>query len=114
TIVIDFAEGLRLNHDLGLNNMIIRARLVHGDTTTPIQVINYAEIGKDQATQGSQKAFGFQTFEDVSDALINLHYTTKDIVARIKPNDTKQTCFDTASKADTPGLMPDDCRVEPP
>lgn len=111
TIVIDFAEGLRLNKDLGLNNMIVRARLVHGDTTTPIQVINYAEIGKDQATQGSQKAFGFQTFEDVSDAIINLYYTTKDIAARIQP-DQKLHCFDEALKADSPGLMPKECRID--
>lgn len=117
TIVIDFAEGLRLNQDLGLNNMLVRARLVHGDASTPIQVINYAEIGKDETSQNSQKAFGFQTFEDVSDALINLYYTTKDIVARINvddPKDKELYCFYEAQKATSPGLMPRACRVEPP
>ena len=112
TIVIDFSEGLRLNRDLALNNMILRARLVHGDTTTPIQVINYAEIGKDQATQGSQKAFGFQTFEDVSDAILNLFYTTKDIVERITPS--KYKCFEAVSSADTAAEIRKKCRIEAP
>jgi putative Ig domain-containing protein len=69
--------------DLPLNKIFMSASLKKSDTTSPLEVKNYAEIAKDQATMAAQKATAFQTAQNIQSVLINLSLTVEDVLKTV-------------------------------
>lgn len=111
TIVLDFAEGLNANGDLGLNGLIARARIVRTDgTEAPIEVRNYTQIEFTDEQRKAQRAFGFQTFANVSSVVLDLYWTTRELIYRL-PNG--KACYEALveQKTSTPALAAQSCAL---
>lgn len=81
TLVIDVSKVLdTTTGDVGLNRVFIRAVLKKGDSTKQIPVIGYSEIGEAEESKPAQTAFDFQTFDNVAGKLVNLYFTTEDLL----------------------------------
>ncbi len=79
TIVIEPVPEL-MGEDLPLNKVYISAELASGDTTKPVVVRGYSEVGKDRATMGAQAGVAFQSAENVEAMMLNMFYTVYDII----------------------------------
>lgn len=79
-IVIDLAHGLDINNDLGLNQFSVRAQLKTKNATKPVEVVGYSEVGVSEEEKEAQRAFGLQTFRDLSTRMFTLYSTLKDFL----------------------------------
>ncbi len=82
TLIIDVSRALDPDGtgDIALNKILIKAQMKRGNEMMPVQVIGYSEIGQDEQNRESQNAFAFQTFDNVAGKLVNLYFTTRDLI----------------------------------
>lgn len=102
TLVIDVSKVLDTSTgDVGLNRVFIRAVLKKGDSTKQIPVIGYSEIGEAEDSKPAQTAFDFQTFDNVAGKLVNLYFTTEDLLKHTF-NDRAKDCIDVLRTKERP------------
>ena len=80
-IVIDPSRFYKENSSLGLNKLFLRAELTHGDgKSEKKEVIGYYEIGESEKDRDVQKAFAFQTFDNMAGAMGNIYFVVRDAI----------------------------------
>ena len=83
-LIIDLAHGLNANQDVGLNQFSVRAEMTNENGTTPIEVVGYSEVGVSEEERAAQRAFGLQTFTNLSSSMFTLYYTLKEFVVGLE------------------------------
>ena len=81
TILIQVAPDL-MDENVPMNRLILSATLGRRDGKPPkeLEVVGYSEVGKAQEGAQSQKAVSLQTGANVQRTLLNLFFTTEDII----------------------------------
>lgn len=82
TVVFDMANALASGQrgDMSLNKMLVKADIKKKDAARALEVTGYSQIGESAASKPSQIAFAFQTFANVAGKLINLFFTSKELI----------------------------------
>ena len=80
TIYIVVAKDL-INQSIPMNRLFMTATLARGNgQSVNLGVIGYSEVGKAAEGAESQKAVGLQTAADVRRMLMNMYFTTEDLI----------------------------------
>lgn len=105
TLIIDVSEMFanKDNADMALNKLFMLGNLKKSNAATDVEVTNYSKIGKEAGIEKSQKAFAFQTFDNIGAKVVNLYFTSRELIEG-GFGATGQTCYALLSKLVSPAL----------
>jgi hypothetical protein len=76
-----FVEVATIDQSVPMNRLFMTAKLARrGGQAEDLEVVGYSEVGKSQEGAESQNAVALQTAEDVKLTLLNMFFTTKDLI----------------------------------
>jgi hypothetical protein len=76
-----YVEVATINQSVPMNRLFMTATLARrGGQAEELEVVGYSEVGKSQEGAESQNAVALQTAEDVKLTLLNMFFTTKDLI----------------------------------
>ena len=94
SVIVVPDSRLLQNSDLSLNKLFISAVLSSGDKQQNLEVVGYSEVGKDKSSTDAQRGMAFETTEDIQDVILNMVYTSVDILKYVYRIDEQKHIFD--------------------
>lgn len=87
-LIIEVDSG-SMGEEIALNRLVMSAKLLHGSAAgqnskeQDIEIAGYSEIAKDPQTAASQNAVAFRTADTIQTTIMNMYYTTEDIIRTV-------------------------------
>src|SRR5258706_8663922 len=98
--VVIVPDATLLQHsELSLNKLFMSAVLASGDKQQNVEGVGYSEVGKDKASTAAQRGMAFQTADNIKNMVVNMAFTSVDILKYVYQIDANESVLDATAQA---------------